>query len=97
MVASRSLRRSSLPPRRGAMPNRDSLLGRVLADTRRRAGLSQEALASRAKLHPTYISQLERGLKSPTIRVLIVFAESCGVLASEILREAEQRAANEEL
>ena len=71
------------------MPNLDSLLGRVLADARRRAGLSQEALASRAKLHPTYISQLERGLKSPTVRVLFVLANACGVLASQILQEVE--------
>lgn len=71
------------------MPDLDHLLGGVLADCRRRAGLSQEALASRAKLHSTYISQLERGLKSPTVRVLMVLAQSCGVAASEILREVE--------
>lgn len=72
------------------MPNLDSLLGRVLADARRHAGLSQEALASRAKLHPTYISQLERGLKSPTVRVLFVLADACGVSASEVLRRIEE-------
>jgi transcriptional regulator with XRE-family HTH domain len=77
------------------MPNLDSLLGRVLADARRRAGLSQEALASRAKLHPTYISQLERGLKSPTVRVLFTIADACGTPASELLREMEGRAENE--
>lgn len=74
------------------MPNLDQLLGRVLANARRRAGLSQEALASRAKVHPTYISQLERGLKSPTVRVLVVLAGACGVPASEILRETESEA-----
>ena len=78
------------------MPNLDSLLGRVLADARRRAGLSQEALASRAKLHPTYISQLERGLKSPTVRVLFIVSEACGVHASEILAEVEKAANNVE-
>jgi transcriptional regulator with XRE-family HTH domain len=71
------------------MTNLDQILGRVLADTRRRAGLSQEALAAKAKLHPTYISQLERGIKSPTVRVLVALAESCGTQASEILRESE--------
>jgi transcriptional regulator with XRE-family HTH domain len=72
------------------MANLDQLLGRVLAEARRRAGLSQEALASRAKLHPTYISQLERGLKSPTVRVLVTIANACGVSASEVLRECEK-------
>jgi len=71
------------------MSSVDQQLGRVLADARRRAGLSQEALAAKAKLHPTYISQLERGLKSPTVRVLLVLAEACGVRASEILRSFE--------
>lgn len=73
------------------MPNLDSILGRVLADARRRAGLSQE-LASRAKLHPTYISQLERGLKSPTVRALFAVAHACGVPGSEILRQTEDLA-----
>jgi len=68
----------------------DQQLGRVLADARRRAGFSQEALAGRAKLHPTYISQLERGLKSPTVRVLVTIANACGVTASDILREMEE-------
>ncbi|HET7230720.1 MAG TPA: helix-turn-helix transcriptional regulator [Longimicrobium sp.] len=68
----------------------DQQLGRVLADARRRAGLSQEALAGKAKLHPTYISQLERGLKSPTVRVLVTIANACGTTASEILRETEE-------
>jgi len=73
------------------MPNLDQLLGRVLADARRQAGLSQETLASRAKLHPTYVSQLERGLKSPTVRVLVALASACGVSASDLLRAAEGR------
>jgi transcriptional regulator with XRE-family HTH domain len=71
------------------MSRLDQQLGRVLADARRRAGLSQEALAGKAKLHPTYISQLERGLKSPTVRVLVTLADACGVRSSELLRETE--------
>jgi transcriptional regulator with XRE-family HTH domain len=71
------------------MSSLDQQLGRVLAEARRRAGLSQEALAARAKLHPTYISQLERGLKSPTVRVLVTIANACGIKASDILRETE--------
>lgn len=78
------------------MNNLDNVLGRVLADVRRSAGLSQEALASKAKLHPTYISQLERGLKSPTVRVLFVLAGACGVAASDVLRQIEVLAEREE-
>jgi transcriptional regulator with XRE-family HTH domain len=71
------------------MTNLDKILGRVLAETRRKAGLSQEALAAKAKLHPTYISQLERGLKSPTVRVLVEIAKACHTTASDVLQEAE--------
>lgn len=72
------------------MDSFETVLGRVIAERRRGAGLSQEALAFRCKLHPTYISQLERGLKSPTIRVLRLIAEAVGMPASALLREAEE-------
>jgi transcriptional regulator with XRE-family HTH domain len=68
----------------------EKVLGVVIADARRSAGLSQEALAFRCKLHPTYISQLERGLKSPTVRVLRVIATALETQASELLRKAEK-------
>jgi transcriptional regulator with XRE-family HTH domain len=61
----------------------------VIAEERRSARLSQEALAFRCKLHPTYISQLERGLKSPTVRVLSTLAVALGTTGSELLRRAE--------
>jgi transcriptional regulator with XRE-family HTH domain len=69
--------------------NFEAVLGRVIAAERKRVGLTQEALAYRCKLHPTYVSQLERGLKSPTVRVLIVIAEAVGFYASDVLRRAE--------
>ena len=70
---------------------RRSALRQVTAKERRRAGLSQEALAGRCKLHPTYISQLERGLKSPTLRVFRGLAEALGTSGAELLRKAEAR------
>jgi transcriptional regulator with XRE-family HTH domain len=48
-----------------------------------------KALAARGKLHPTYISQLERGLKSPTLRVFRGLAEALGTRGAELLRKAE--------
>lgn len=74
------------------MDSFEAVLGRVIAERRRGAGLSQEALAFRCKLHPTYISQLERGLKSPTVRVLRVISEAVGMTASALLQEAEAQA-----
>jgi transcriptional regulator with XRE-family HTH domain len=74
------------------MESFEGVLGRVIAERRKGAGLSQEALAFRCKLHPTYISQLERGLKSPTVRVLRGIAEAVGTTGSALLQDAEHKA-----
>lgn len=64
-------------------------LGRVIARERRQLGLSQEALASKCGRHATYISQVERGIKSPTIRVLVEIAKALSTRPSDLLRRAE--------
>ncbi len=61
------------------------LFGLVISDLRRNAGLSQEALADKAGVHRTYISQLERGLKSPTLAVLMKLAAALEVRPSKII------------
>jgi transcriptional regulator with XRE-family HTH domain len=48
----------------------DKQFGNVLKNLRAKQNLSQEELALRTDLHRTYISQLERGLKSPSLRTL---------------------------
>lgn len=68
----------------------ERVLGRVLAEERRRAGLSQEALAARCRLHPTHIRQLERGRKSPTLRAFRTIAAALGTGGADLLRRAEQ-------
>ena len=73
------------------MDDFEKVLGRVIAEERKSAGLSQEALAFRCKLHPTYISQLERGLKSPTVRALRAIAGALGTTASALLLAVEAR------
>ena len=65
-------------------------LGSVISERRRSLGLSQEGLADLCGLHRTYISQVERGLKSPTLRVLSTLAENLNARPSELLRELEE-------
>lgn len=48
----------------------DRKFGIVLKNLRSKQNLSQEELALRTDLHRTYISQLERGLKSPSLRTI---------------------------
>ena len=81
----------SVSPQAEAMESFERTLGIVIAETRRSNGLSQEALAFACKLHPTYISQLERGLKSPTVRVVRLISQALGTKASILLGIAESR------
>jgi transcriptional regulator with XRE-family HTH domain len=57
----------------------------TLRDARNLAGISQEKLAERAGLHRTYISQLERGLKSPSLDVIVALARGLRVKPLEFV------------
>ncbi|MCW2349178.1 helix-turn-helix domain-containing protein [Sphingobium sp. B12D2B] len=48
-------------------------------------GLSQEAFADLAGIHRTYVSDLERGARNPTITVVEKLAHGLGVTAGELL------------
>ena len=62
-------------------------LGQAIKHRREVAGLSQEEFAERAEVHRTYVSQLERGLKSPSVRVLVKMASALGCEAWELIRD----------
>ena len=47
--------------------------------------LSQEQFAFEAGIHRTYVSDLERGARNPTITVVEKVASALGVTASELL------------
>lgn len=56
---------------------------------RREKGWSQEGLAFEAKLHRTYVSGVERGVRNPTVTVLEGIAVALGVPSSKLLDELE--------
>jgi len=64
-------------------------LGAIVASLRDDVHLSQEALAHEAGLHRTYISQIERGIKSPTVRVLFDLSAALRVSPSQIVKQLE--------
>jgi len=68
----------------------DSYLGQEIQRRRAEKGWSQEYLAEITGLHRTYISQLERGLKSPSIRVLNHITRALEVRMSEFLKTVEE-------
>jgi transcriptional regulator with XRE-family HTH domain len=53
--------------------------GRVLRTARDTAGLSQEQLAEAADVDRTYPSLLERGLRQPTLHMLLRLASAVGM------------------
>lgn len=71
------------------MTSLNEALGRTISKLRQDLRLSQEALADRAGIHRTYVSQLERGIKSPTLAVLIKIARALDTKPSRLLRSIE--------
>lgn len=68
--------------------NLEQALGDIIRSRREELGLSQEQFAFECGLHRTYISQLERGHKSPTLRVLFLIAAALEMPPDEIVRLA---------
>jgi transcriptional regulator with XRE-family HTH domain len=60
-------------------------LARNVRGLRRRHGLSQEELADGASLDRTYISQIERGVGNPSLRVIAQIAVALQVKPGELL------------
>jgi transcriptional regulator with XRE-family HTH domain len=71
---------------------RDELRTRISTNIfRGRLGMSQEALADRAGLHRTHISQLERGTLNLGLDTLIVIAAALGVEEVDLLAVPTER------
>jgi DNA-binding XRE family transcriptional regulator len=67
-------------------------LGRTLRRLRRSKGLTIETLAFSARLHPTYLSGIERGERNPTWAKLCSLAYSLDTLVSVLVQAAEGEA-----
>jgi len=60
-------------------------LAKNLRQLRQDKGWSQEAFADEAGLHRTYVSDLERGARNPTISVVDKLAAALGVAPGRLL------------
>ena len=63
--------------------------GKALRRRRERLEVSQEALAFTSEIHRTYISELERGLKSPSLTTIDRLAAALKTKASTLIADAE--------
>lgn len=73
------------------MPPMDLVLqlGLNVRRQRQAKGLSQEALALEAGMKRSYVSELERGLRNPTVRALGRLADALCVDPGSLLRPLE--------
>jgi transcriptional regulator with XRE-family HTH domain len=67
------------------------LLGRNVRVARHARGMSQEQLAFEAEMKRSYVSDLERGTRNPSVRALGRLAKALGVEPGDLLRQTEKR------
>ena len=67
----------------------EQAFGIALRKLRQEKGLSQEALAASSGFHRTYISLLERGVKSPSLTTLDRLSQALGISLSQFVNSIE--------
>jgi len=70
-----------------ANPKHLKLIGENIRAYRRKAGLSQEALAEKTDLHSVYISQVERAERAITIGSLLKITKALGIRLRDVVGE----------
>jgi transcriptional regulator with XRE-family HTH domain len=66
------------------------VFGQVLREQRLSRELSQEELALAADVDRTFVSQMERGIRQPTITTLIKLAGALGIQPSTLIVRMEK-------
>jgi transcriptional regulator with XRE-family HTH domain len=66
------------------------LFGTALRDLRKGHGMSQEILADSASLHRTYISDIERGKRNPSLIIIVRLAAALKVPCTALFPFADQ-------
>ena len=61
-------------------------LGKRVRHLRKKAGLSQEALADACHLHRTYVGAVERGERNISLLNIVAIARALGTRPSNLLR-----------
>jgi transcriptional regulator with XRE-family HTH domain len=64
--------------------------GKAVRRRRQAIGISQEEFASRCELHRTYVSEIERGLKSASLKAILAISYALGCPPHVLLKEAEE-------
>lgn len=66
-------------------------VGNVIAEFRKKKGMSQEVLSGLSDIGRTHLSAIERGQRKPTLETLYKICVALGVKMSEVVCEIERR------
>ena len=67
--------------------------GKRVREARNKAHFTQEVLAEKVDIAVTYLGEIERGEKTPSLDVLIGIADSLGVSCDYLLRDSVEAGA----
>ena len=67
-----------------------AIFGKVLREQRNARGISQEALALSADVDRTFVSQMERGIRQPTLTTLCKLSEALEIQPSTLVARVER-------
>jgi len=62
-------------------------LGRKIREARLKKGYTQQALAEKADIGDMYLSEIERGVKMPSMKLFIKLIEALDISADYVLRD----------
>jgi XRE family transcriptional regulator, regulator of sulfur utilization len=78
------------------MDDQPRLFGKRVRTIRKAAGITQEDAAERAKIHPKYLGEIERGEKRPSFDAILAVAEALGT-SSAAFFQFEKEEGNERI
>lgn len=67
------------------------IVGEVIAEARKRKGISQEVISGLADIGRTHLSAIERGERKPTLETLYRISCALDIKMSDIVIEIEKR------
>ena len=84
--------KSIMPLRRQVQPKSgpEKAFGIVLREIREAAGLSQMDVYENCGIDRTYLSAIERGVQSPTLRMIVRLSRALGIRPSDMMRRMER-------
>jgi transcriptional regulator with XRE-family HTH domain len=70
---------------------REAAFGAVITELRVKKGLGYEDVAHKVGCNPGYMSDIERGKKNPTMKVIQAIADTHGLKLSKLIAMAERK------